>query len=338
MKSLKSLLEKLLNNEINEDRFYSRKLRYNCIENYIPGSFNDIIGDTGPWYIHGLAFRMATFSSESELFFERLNTLLEISENLDGWCNESENTGLSWSRNYDELFQHLWMLQCVEYFTERECYVCFAGRQGRKAPDLKVKSDEEKYYYVECYVYSKWWFFEIFIEDVIGLIDPHLQIERTYNTQGCGSHVEMKKIMDEICGILSPSNLESAKVGASQTSPYIMYDRNGIQLSMHGEGVYQASQNAHGDPSMSANVYVKEIIANKQDRNDLKSHRPNLLMVNGLGIDFQNILFANRVGPISFQSDSIDELELYACGIDEKVSSCTRKLSTHNSQKIKMNI
>ncbi len=186
MENLKGTIKAILDNRNYENQFYERKCKYDLISNYVPHTFEEIISDSEPWFCHGLAFRMSTFSSESEEFFQRLNSLLVIAESLDGWKNESENTGRTWANNYDEFFQHLWMLQCVEYFIDNGNEVCFPGRQGRSSPDLKVTSKNHDHFYVECYVYSKWWFIELFIEEVISLIDSNLCLKRTYNLKPKG--------------------------------------------------------------------------------------------------------------------------------------------------------
>jgi hypothetical protein len=100
---------------------------------------------------------------------------------------------------------------------------------------------------------------------------------------------------------------------------------------MEGKGEYQPNlNNAHGNPDFSADVYIKEIIDNKKDKNDLKNHRPNCLMVNGLGVDFQNLFISNRVKNLNYEDEVIDSLILNACGIDEKLVDCPRRLYIKN--------
>lgn len=102
---------------------------------------------------------------------------------------------------------------------------------------------------------------------------------------------------------------------------------------MEGEGEYQANpNNAHGDPGLSANVYIKEIIRHKKKENDLPSHHPNCLMVNGLGVDFQNIFFSSRVKKLYYEDEVIDSLILNACGMDEKLLDCSRRLCIASGQ------
>lgn len=328
MGKIKGNIISILDNKKYETRFIERKQKYTLIANYVPDSYEKIICDNDPWFCHGLAFRMATFSDEYEQVFLRLNSLLKLSENLEGWKNESKNTGITWAVNYDEFFQHVWMLQCVEYFFEKGNKVKFPGRQGKKSPDLKITTDNCDEFFVECYVYSKWWFIELFLEHVIQLIDPNLSLERTYNIKLDGAKDNFHQILEKIGEATEPSSLEEARKIASKESPHIIYNEKGLKLLIYGNGEYQPDlDNAHGDPSLSANVYLNEIIGNKENNNDLAVHRPNRLMVNGLGYDFQRIFFSNRVKDLSFKSNNIDKLIINACGIDEQLTDCSRSLT-----------
>jgi len=328
MTNVKEHITSLLESEQYKDQFNNRKQKYSSIAKYVPAFYEQIVRENHPWFCHGLALRMATYPPTREPIFQRLNYLLKMAENLEGWSNESENIGMIWAEDYGQFFHNLWMLQCVEYFIDRGDRVVFPGRQGKKSPDLKIITTNQDELYIECYVFSKWWFVEVFIEDIIGLIDPNLSLERTYNIKLDGARECLHVILEEIWEITEKSEIEKAKRIAYKKSPYIMYNNKGIKVLMEGEGEYQPDpQNAHGDPSNSAGIYLDEIIRNKENKNDLSTHHPNCLMVNGLGVDFQRIFFSDRVGYLSFESNNIDALKIHACGIDKKLEECSYALS-----------
>ena len=152
------------------------------------------------------------------------------------------------------------------------------------------------------------------------------------------SREALESILEKLGEVTSESELDNARMEAAKKSPYIMYNKDGLKLLMEGEGEYQPNlNNAHGNPDFSADVYIKEIIDNKKDKNDLKNHRPNCLMVNGLGVDFQNLFISNRVKNLNYEDEVIDSLILNACGIDEKLVDCPRRLFIAHSKKPRCN-
>lgn len=58
----------------------------------------------------------------------------------------------------------------------------------------------------------------------------------------------------------------------------------------------------------------------KRDSNGLSDHHPNLVMVNGLGLDFQASFHEGQ--QVSSMPDSLDEIRIYRCGINESVKAC----------------
>jgi len=336
MSEVKEKITALLEREQYKEQFYHRKQKYHLIDKYLPVNYEQIVNENHPWFCHALAFRIATYPTSSERLFERLNSLLESVRNVEGWINESKNIGDAWSKNYDGFFHTLWMLQCFEYFKDRGNNVIFPSKKGKKSPDLKVMTSNNEKFYVECYVYSKWWFIETFINDIINLLDPNLYLERIYNTNLGIDSSGFNGILKDICNITNKSEIDKAKKLASENSPHIMYCNKGIKLLMEGEIENKPnSKNSHGDPNFSANTYLNEIIKHKEHKNDLSVHHPNCLMVNGLGVDFQRLFNSNRVKELSYRSNNIDELKIHACGIDEKLIECSSALSiTRNIKSI----
>jgi hypothetical protein len=74
MPTLKEVIIKILAVPARKKTYYKRLARYRNLSHFVPDHYtNIIIEDNGPWFAHGLAFRMATFSSASENVFQRLN-------------------------------------------------------------------------------------------------------------------------------------------------------------------------------------------------------------------------------------------------------------------------
>ncbi len=303
MATLREEILKILSVPDRELTYNRRLARYSNLSPFTPDNFTDIIEDNGPWFVHGLAFRMATFSLANENIFQRLNDLIEIAKQLDGWKNESKNTGLSWSNNYDKFFHFMWMLQCMEYFREKDCEVRFADTTNTKQPDLIIKPVS------------------------LNLIHPDLRIERTYNIKTKDQGIVFDGLLTGIGNILTPEKLGAAEKEASIKSPYLINESGNIRILLDGDGEYQASVNSHGDPTKSVRVYLNEIVKSKEKQNNLASYRPNILIVNGLGIDYQNVFFSNSAEELYLNSANIDRVELFACGIDARISECTRRLT-----------
>jgi len=163
---------------------------------------------------------MATYSSESNRIFQRLNDLIEIARHLDGWQNELVNTGSTWSYNYNEFFHFLWMLQCMEYFLDDGLDVRFSNTTRTKQPDLTINSGRENQFFAECYVYSKWWFKETFLEDIIRFIHPNLRIERLYNLKITNISNQIDDLLVNIGDITAKNKLEIAERKASVHSKH----------------------------------------------------------------------------------------------------------------------
>jgi hypothetical protein len=329
MKTTRERFASLLNDEKYRYQYKKRVQMYSEVAKYVPTNYEEIASDRTPWFCHGLAFRMATYTESGEVIFQRLNYLLLMAKELDGWNNESKNIA-NWSENYDGFFHILWMLQCVEYFIDRGDEVQFSGKKGRASPDLKIIAKSGDELYVECYVYSKWWFFEELITYLLEMSDPNLCLERIHNIKVNNLNKSFEYLLVEVWGIIEEEKLEKAREEASKKSPYVMFRKNGIQIIMEGEGEMEANpNNAQGDPGYSADLYIDEIVRHKEHANALYEKQNNCLMVNGLGIDYQHIFFSKRVEKLTFTSSKINTLKIYACGIDEKLEGCQYQLNVH---------
>lgn len=317
-------------------RIHGCKIRYEERNSQYPNlvtfgnlpEFEEILNDQAPWYCHSLAFRIATYSKDSEKLFRRLNYLLGLPKDVLGWAkerNQWSNQSDHWAAKWDKFYQFLWLLQCFEYFIEFDLDISFPSE--RPAPDLRIKTVSNTIF-AECTFYSKWWCNEIFLTDLLELIDINISVRRPHNLpldeeNNPFSERNFLENLRNISRQLTPEFIEDARQKATISSPLVLFEfeNPNFQIILNGSGRYTANpNNAHGRPQNSLPTFLKEIIDSKKEENNLRNSRPNILMVNALGIDFQTILFRDAIRN-SFQDEEIDEVWLAACGIDERLEN-----------------
>ncbi|MFA6810361.1 MAG: hypothetical protein WCR47_04800 [Desulfoplanes sp.] len=322
------IIDDILSSTEFEKRFYRRKELYNNILEIIPQRYEDICGSQDK-RIHWLAFRLATFSNE--LVFKRLDLLIGESKKINGWSNEFRDRGVEFMRDYAKFFQELWMLQCAEYLNNPERTISFYGKKGKNgkaAPDIMIQQGDRTKY-VECYVYSKWWFDENCLEEIIQLINPNFFIKRKHNLKAINAKKSIDSLYLFINSIFKTDKIKKAQIEADKSSPFIFDFKSDLfALGLSGKGQYSPGENAHGEPILSAPVFLREILSKKNNSNDLKNHHPNILMVNGLGYDYKAMLSEIDDSKVEKNIDrlphehknNIDQLMLTACDIDQKMS------------------
>ena len=295
----------------------------------LPRAIDEISNDVSPWFCHGLAFRMATYSND---YFARWETLLTLAQNADGWQGEYahwNNTADHWAKKWDKFHQFFWLLQCYEFFVERGHKVSFPASRQTAMPDLLVERQGQAAIHVECFFYTKWWHRELFLEDLLRFVDPNLTIKRTHhvapnpvnNPISAQSDDQFIEALAVLASELTQLKLAPLRAAAQKVSPQSVCKIGDVSIFLEGSGEYQPGLNAHGDPAASWPVFVNEIITAKKNSNNLKGLRPNIVMANGLGVDFQlSFVEGSQVPELPC---SIDEIWISACGIDEKLATCT---------------
>jgi hypothetical protein len=218
------------------------------------------------------------------------------------------------------------MLQCFEFFKRRGADVQF-GMDKTAAPDLIIRltSNACLTFYAECYVYTKWWFVESFLNDVCMCLGDDIALQRIYNVPGpsLGSVNKKTQFLDKMCEPLVDERLMKARNEAKRRYPVELVSEGDLRLVVNGnnEDHYEPQTNAHGDPAGSRDVFLREIIQAKKCSNGLATHRPNLVMVNGLGPDFQ-LIFTHPGSASSAPPDlhGLDALLIAGCGIDAELT------------------
>lgn len=334
MSKMRALVDRALKKPENVQR-YSRRMnssptlvKLGCL----PKELNEISNEETPWFCHGLAFRMAMFSDDSDYIFKRLETLLDLCGNADGWQNEYanwNNLADHWAMKWNRFHQFLWLLQCYEYFSQLGLNVSFPASHNQAKPDLLIKGVDQAELYVECFFYSKWWPREFYLEYLLRKIDENLVMKRKYNVKydassnPFSSDNQLATTLEQLAEALSSEKLEQLRTAAQLAQPQTVCEIGGVRILLEGEGEYQPSPNAHGDPDYSLPVYLNEIITAKKNSNNLKGSRPNLVMVNALGLDFQFSLANSLANRAAFPElpCSLDEVWISACGIDGRLET-----------------
>ncbi len=330
-----SLISQTLKKAADKRRFESRRnacpllTKLGCL----PSSLDGILIDKGPSVFHSLAFRLATYNAES--LFHRWEQLLSQACEYEGWESEYSNWNSPrdhWAIKWNKFNQFLWMLQCCEYFVDKGAKVSFPYSKTMAKPDIHVQYGDGSELYVECYHYTKWWGTEHLVEDLLSALDQNLRIERMHNlTYGNNRFADNpdKAVIEVLAKLrkhLEPDSLADLKEQAQIKRPVKVCELGDFVVLLDGPGTYSARPNRHGDPAESWPVFRDEILRHKAESNGLPSHRPNLLLVNGLGIDFQSSL--NENSKVSCLPSSLDEVWFCTCGIDDTIET-SPKLRVH---------
>jgi hypothetical protein len=341
MSKMKALVDWALENSGDAVRYHRRMTANPTLAKLgcLPQELTQISNHESPWFCHGLAFRMATYSDDCDYFFGRWETLLKLAQQANGWPKEYENWSEDtdhWAKKHDRFHHFLWLLQCYEYFSQLGHNVSFPAKGKNQAmPDLLVKRHgQEEELYVECYFYSKWWPREEFLQQLLHKIDENVWIKRkhnlTYNRSGNPfSDKQLINTLDQLVIALTPEKLSKLQAAASEVSPQNVCDIGEFWIELRGEGDCQPdTDNAHGDVNDSFRAYLNEIITAKKNSNNLMGLRPNMVMANATGTDFQ---FSFPESPDQLPANveipsSLDEVWIYVCSFDGKLQTCQQVL------------
>jgi hypothetical protein len=257
---------------------------------------------------HALKFRMALW--QSEYLFTRLESLLVGAWSVPGFEHELSkiqgNLG-----SYKKIFEFLWPLQVVDFFKRGSASVDFKPNGG---PDLVVRpfGHEQRTFFVECYFYNKYWGIEQFITDILHARFPGFELRRR-----AGLRLEESDARDMIDVLLSPlANDPSAPTPGGVVSAWPSAGEPDWLIARTGT---VDENNARLDGRASYLHFFRESVNNKKDSNKLEKHRPNLLAVNALGMDFQLAAssWPDQALPYVELPEPIDGVWWSCCGYDQ---------------------
>lgn len=327
----RSFVKQALDNAADQSRFKSRRNAFPLLTDLgrLPSGLDGILIDNGQSVFHSLAFRMATY--KGDCLFRRWEQLLSQACKFEGWQNEYSNWNSDqdhWAIKWNKFNQFMWMLQCCEYFADKGGKVSFPYSKKQAKPDIHVKFDGGSELYIECYHYTKWWGTEQLAEDLLHALDQNLSIERMYNLKYDNNPFAdtpdkaVVEALAELSKHLSPDKLAELRKQAHSETPVEVCRLGDFVVLLDGPCDYPPRHNAHGNPNYSWPVFRDEILRSKAESNGLPEHKPNLLLVNCLGIDFQMSL--NEESEVSCLPLSLDEVWFCTCGIDDKIEKSPR--------------
>ena len=317
---------KLVHKLINWDWITSRLKRYPAIERAFPIAILEGHCESPPYYCHYMSWRLGTYHNEST--FQRLEKLLRCAEKLPNW--ESEQNLLT-TGEFTDFWSLVWQLQIAEYLYTVGSDV----RWNKSGPDLSVQLGDKRLY-VECYTPRKSFGLLKFIEELLTKLDPVVRTQYDLCLPfSLPQDTSRNKFLDKILNpFLDSSYLAKAKEDAKARYPVTLYrgleddHKNSLHIYVEGDDanayVPGMLPNQVGDPKSYIELVLKEAINNKEGKNALGKHRPNLLAVNFLlSTDYQLACsLQERLRSLGLPdiSPNIDALTVSVVGIDERLT------------------
>ena len=283
--------------------------------------------ESPPYYCHYMAWRLGTWSAESEGCLANLDTLLASAAELPDWKNEK--TMLD-NREYATYWSLLWQLQVAAKLRAVGRNVRWGGSDG--GPDLSVDVDGQRWY-VECYVMRKSYFLLQFLQECLSKI-LGLSVQDDYplfSRMSLPQAAQHAQFLDEK---LEPYCDASRCEEASAKCVTIVYeDHFSVEVAEEEWDTNESDDTVHGrrrppgrwgSPEQHVTTMLKEAVFNKQDRNRLVDHRPNVLAVNLLLTNAEAAEYHDRDGNMIAGCApelpaTLDVLAVAKCGIDASV-------------------
>lgn len=318
--AIKQLVDRYLSWEKVEDRL----ARYKHIREHFDLRMLKNCLDKPPYYCHYFALRLGTWNDENLFVF--FNDLLQNARSLKGWDGKKSQIN---SSGFDEFFGLLWELQMAKCLSSLEEVTEIEWlKQG---PDLKVQINGECLY-VECYTYRKSFGLELFIEDLLLLINKNLRVNHVPAIKFSlpQKPPEQENMLNQIfVPLLDGDYLKRIIEEASKSYPVILFQDKARNFYVSLEDadantdnyMPELIPNASGDLEEYLKVAIKEAVKKKKCSNELKKNHPNLLAVNFLlSTDFQ--MARNRQLALNSEIPqqefgNIDAIFLSVCGINE---------------------
>ena len=312
----------LVNQHINWATVESRLERFPAIGTAFPLDRLRSSSGTPPYYCHYLAWRLGTWNDDA--LFMRLEELFREAQALPNW---SAQASLLTSADFADFWSLVWQLQVAEYLCSIGSSVSWWGVSG---PDLSVEVENERWF-VECYVYRKSFGLMLFIEEVLGQVDPSISVKYdlclpfSLPTDG-----ERASFLDDfLFPFRDPAFVPDALARSADAYPEVLRQHeSGLIAYVEGSDpanyVPDRVPNRTGDPQTYLEVALSETLRAKQNANLLATHHPNLVVANyALSKDFQLALVrADDMGlslPTIELGPNIDALAIGATGIDERL-------------------
>ena len=263
-------------------RIDSRRRRYPAIAKSFPEEVLRRHWDKPPYYCHGMAWRLGTWSDWSEATFARLNQLLCLAGSIPNWENEESVLGMP---DYGTFWSVIWQLQVAEHL----CRIGAGVRWGEASggPDLSVKIGGERWF-VECYSIQKSYGLLSFLEELLSnTLDVSAQTEyQRFLRRPVPTGNRAARLLDELLEPLCDPRYRE-KACRSEVTIVCKASSSNPCIRLTGKDEYVPNTDPSGSPREHVKRMLAESVRNKKQKNQLDQHRPNILAVNLLLTDTQ---------------------------------------------------
>ena len=314
---------------IDWERVNQRLGRYPAIRKAFSMEVLRAAEESPPYYCHYMAWRLGTWSAESEGCLANLDKLLASAAELPNWENEESvlNNG-----EYATYWSLLWPLQVAAKLRAVGRNVTWGGPDG--GPDLSVEVDGRRWY-VECYVTRKSYYLLQFLQECLSKI-LRLSVQDDYPLFSRMSLPKADKADQFLDDKLEPYCDASRREEARAKCVTIMYeDQCSVEVAEEEWETNESddtverrrrSRGRRGSPEQHVTTMLKEAVSNKQDSNSLCDRHPNVLAVNLLLTNAEAAEYHDRDGKMIAGCtpelpDALDVLAVANCGIDASVAN-----------------
>ena len=247
-----------------------------------------------------------------------------LAGSIPNWENEESVLGMP---DYGTFWSVIWQLQVAEHL----CRIGTGVRWGEASggPDLSLKIAGKRWF-VECYSIQKSYGLLSFLEEVLSkILDVSTQTEyQRFLHRPVPRGNKAGRLLD---GLLEPfcSSRYREKARRSEVTIVCKASSSDPCIRLTGQNEYVPNTDPPGSPREHVKRMLVESVENKEQKNQLDQHRPNILAVNLLLTDSQ---FATSLRPHAIQEmapnlGSTPILVLAVAngvGIDEKVGTQLR--------------
>ena len=280
--------------------------------------------ESPPYYCHYMAWRLGTWSVESEGCLANLDNLLASAAELPNW--EAEDSVLK-NGEYATYWSLLWQLQVAAKLRAVGRNVTWAGPDG--GPDLSADVDGERWH-VECHVPRKSYFLLQFLQECLSKI-LGLSVQEDYPPFARMSLPEPSRFLD---AKLEPYCDASRREAASAKYVTIVYeDQCSVEVAEEEWDTNESDDSVdgrrrllgqRGAPEQHVTAMLKGAVSSKGESNSLGDHHPNVLAVNLLLTDAEAAEYHDRDGNMIAGCapelpTALDVLAVANCGIDTSV-------------------
>lgn len=323
----------LVERSLDWDLVRARMDQFNAIARVFPIDVLRAAAKSEPYYCHPIAWRLGTWRTDTLL--TRIDDLLRIAEALPNWRKEKS---LIRGLDFADFWSLLWQLQAAEYLQERRCSPSWIG----SGPDFEVTTDSGKAY-VECYVYRKSFGVAEFLDELVRASCPDAYLLRDHCLPfQIPAENRAQRISTFLAPLLDAESLENKRFEARQSYPVVVSSLEGTSLRLvlgtNDSSNYEPASGATltGNPDSYLSVALREAVQAKSESNGLRSHRPNLLLINFLlstdaQIAIHRARSLARALPDQELPDSIDAAAISTAGIDERLTNAALDLLPSSS-------